>query len=92
METRVNKHQAYRSSLLKEGSSALKSSSKDTLSTTSSTLPINQVMDALNEDNDEVIFYKKKLKRKYLTISIIVCGSVILIAVISIIAAFVFRG
>lgn len=93
--SRVDKYSNYRNSLIKEGAQVLTTSSKshprtETLGATT-TLPLDQVIETIDEENDEINFYKKQLRKKYLTITILSIVSVVLIAVIAIVAIVLFR-
>jgi len=95
-QTRVSKYQDYRSSLIREGTESFKVETKHpsrytNTDSVTSTLPIEQVMEQIKEENSEVTFYKRKIKKKYLTISIIVCVAIIAVSIILIIAILLWR-
>lgn len=72
METRVQKYNTYRASLIKEGSTYVKD--KETYQTTN-TLPLNEVMNVAKEE-------KKTINKKKLNLILIIIGILILIAII----------
>ena len=95
--SRVQKFKDYRNSLIKEDALVLETpendnNSKHSSSTyeTTSTLPISQVMDALNEDESEAAFIKKAKQRKILAISLTIVGLLALTAGIIVFAILVF--
>ena len=56
-ETRVSRYQEYRQSFIKEGAIPLETSNEETsfdISATTSTLPIDDVINAVQEDNSKV--------------------------------------
>ena len=87
---RVEKHKEYRTKLIHEGTSGLVRSERVRLSSTE-TLPFDTVMETVKEENYEVETVKKQLKKKYLTITLIVCGAAVLLTAIGIIAVFFFK-
>jgi len=92
--TRVEKHQQYRNSLIQEGTAVIKEKNDRYISSkigTTTTLPIDQVIESINDHDDQLFLSKKKLKKKYQTITIIICSAVILIAIIAIIAVVLWR-
>lgn len=97
-ETRVAKYKKYRQSLSKDGSPVLetpKSSKKKDASEkamdTTSTLPIDVVINSLDEDKKQVAFLRKRKWRRILLISACVLGGLLLIAGIIVFACLVFH-
>ena len=94
--SRVQKFKEYRNSLIKEEAPDFEipksSSPEETIleeKDATSTLPIDQVMDAINEDVDEE-FLRRQKKRKIFLISLISLGILLLIAGIVVFAVLVF--
>lgn len=94
-ETRVNKYKEYRRSLLKGDTEILKTDSsvsqekqnKQVLETTS-TLPLDQVMDKIEQDEEQVAFLKKTKQKKILNIvlysflAFVACSALALILIL----------
>lgn len=82
--SRVQKYKEYRNSMIKEDCPDLETPEKEEQKVvnsnrnTTSTLPMDQVMDSLNNEESENEFLKKEKRKRVLTISLIVSGLVIL--------------
>ena len=62
METRIQRHKKYRAELIKEGSDvAMK---EKPLMTTTTALPIKEVMDMVEDDKKNLSYYKKQRNMK----------------------------
>lgn len=94
-ETRVNKYKEYRRTLLKGDTEILKTSASVTpeksdkqVFDTTSTLPIDQVMDKIEQNDEQVAFLKKaKLKRMltiflYVFLAFVACAALAVILVL----------
>lgn len=86
-ETRVAKYKKYRQSLTKDNSPVLETtkSNKKKVSpekalNTTSTLPIDQVIDTIEEDKKQVAFLKKRAIKKILIISSFSFGAFLIVA------------
>ena len=81
-ETRVDRYKEYRKSFIKEGSIVLESSEEDTLdvSATTSTLPMDSVIDAVQGQEQEAAFLKHKRQKANLKIILEVAVVVLLLA------------
>ena len=96
-KSRVQKFQDYRNSLIKEGAPILEtpennnSNAKNYVYETTSTLPIDEVINALDKEDDEAVFIKKAKQRQILFYSLIGAGLLIVIAGIIVFAILVFR-
>lgn len=99
-ETRVSKYKEYRDSMIKENSIPLdtpkkSNSSKSTIDINeharTSTIPLDQVMDSLNEDEKQEAFLKKRRLKKTLKIALIVGIVAVVAAVLIIFGVIVFR-
>jgi len=94
--SRIQKFKDYRNSLIKEEAPDLetpKSSSNIDIGSdpkeSTSTLPIDQVMDKMNE-TDESLFLKKRKRVRILQYSLVVLGLLLLTAGIIVFAVLVF--
>ena len=95
--SRVNKYKDYRNSMVKDDSPALETIENTTVEIansrfeTTSTLPMDEVIHALNEeDPEEEIALKKEKKKKILIYSLTILGLVLLTAGIIVFAILVF--
>lgn len=86
-ETRVAKYKKYRQSLTKDNSPVLettksnkKKDSPEKALNTTSTLPIDQVIDTIEEDKKQVAFLKKRTRKKILIISSFSFGALLIVA------------
>ena len=95
--SRIQKFKEYRNSLIKEDSLILDETKSDEFNLkssqfeTTSTLPMDQVIDALEEDKDEEFYVKKAKKRTFLKFLFIGLGLAIVIAGIIVFAVLVFK-
>lgn len=97
-ETRVTKFKKYRQSFSQENAPVFETSksnkkkepSDKTFSTTS-TLPIDEVISTLEEDKKQVAFLKKRQRRKILMIILIALGVSIVVAGLIVWAVLIFR-
>ena len=95
--SRIQKFKDYRNSLIKEDAPVLSTPENDDLNTnsdvfeTTSTLPMDQVMSALNESEDEVVFIKKAKRRRFIINLLITIGILIVVACIVVFAVILFR-
>lgn len=94
--SRIQKFKDYRNSLIKEDVPAFetpeteKDDKQSNIYETTSTLPMDQVISALNEDDSEAVFIKKAKHRKILIYSLTILGIAVVIAGIVIFAILVF--
>ena len=63
METRIQRHKKYRAELIKEGSEV---SIKEKPLMTTTTLPIKDVIDMVEDDKKTLSYYKRKRNEKVL--------------------------
>ena len=95
--SRVQKYKEYRSSMIKEDSPVLEtnpienSEERSANRNTTSTLPMDQVIDSLKNEEDVEAFDKKEKRRRILIISLIVAGLVVLTAAIIVIGILLWR-
>lgn len=89
-ETRVKKYKEYRDSMIKEDAISIEtvrnsenSHTRKALDTsTTSALPISQVMGVLEEDQEEQAFKKKRKKQTILKIALIVVAAMVTLALL----------
>ena len=94
--SRVQKFKEYRDSLIKEGAPVLNTTQNDdielgsSINETTSTLPLDEVISALEQENNEADFIKKAKKRRI--ISYVIFGGIVavIIALIIVFAVLVF--
>ena len=89
METRVEKYKQHRNSLMKEGTENLETPSENlkhhsTVNTTS-TLPLNEVIKQIDQEEDKNYQLHKKEKKKKVIIQIIIASSIALVAIAAVI-------
>ena len=92
--SRIQKFKEYRNSLIKEGSAVIeeeKSQDNHSQFETTSTLPMDQVIEALEEDHDDVDYVKKARRRTILKYVLIGLGLALVIAGIIVFAVLVFK-
>lgn len=96
--SRVQKFKDYRNSLIKEETPVLetpksspKTETKISQKETTSTLPMDEVIQSLQEDNDEVVFLRKRRIKKAIWISAIVVLGLLLIGGITVFGILVWR-
>lgn len=92
-ETRVSKYKDYRNSLIKDGSVSFEtpSQNQDYINrTTTSTLPMDEVLKTLETPQEEVVFSKNRRKQKVLLIGGLSLLGVLLITGIIIFAVIAF--
>ena len=84
LETRVGKYKDYRASFVKENSPVFETQEEDfsnrsKTAATTSTLPMDEVIKTIENDNEEVAFLKKK-KRQFVLKVVLGCigGAIIL--------------
>ena len=97
-KSRLEKYKDYRNSILTEDAPVLETPKfhKDNKSSgvkmqTTSTLPMDQVMQALDENNNEVVFLRKNRKRKIILYSILIGIAVLIVATIVIVGIILFK-
>ena len=94
--SRIQRFKDYRNSLIKEDAPVLKTPENEEsindshIYETTSTLPMDQVMDALSEEGDEAVFHKKAKKRKIIIYSLTILGLLAVTAGIVVFAILVF--
>ena len=82
-DTRVNRYKEYRQSFIKEGAITVGGSDDDSgrdLSTTTSTLPVQEVIGVVQEKDQEEDLLKKSVIRKRIKIIVEISVAVIIIA------------
>lgn len=96
--SRVQKFKEYRNSLIKEDSPILNDNQnnndlaiKSSTTETTSTLPLDQVISAIEEDNSEAVFVKRARRQRIITYVIIGVGLGAVIALIIIFGIMVFK-
>ena len=93
-ETRVQRYKEYRNSFIKEGSIApnaeLDSETIDVRSTTS-TLPISEVIDAVKEEEQKDVLLKKSKKKHLVSIIIRIAIAVVLLLGLAVLGYFAWR-
>lgn len=94
--SRVQKFKEYRDSLIKEGAPVLNTTQNDdielssSINETTSTLPLDEVISALEQENNEADFIKKAKKRRIISYAIFGGIVAVIIALIIVFAALVF--
>lgn len=94
--SRVQKFKEYRDSLIKEGAPVLNTTQNDdielssSINETTSTLPLDEVISALEQENNEVDFIKKAKKRRIISYAIFGGIVAVIIALIIVFAVLVF--
>lgn len=93
-ETRVNRYKEYRQSFIKEGSIVLNDSDEGQLdvNATSSTLPIEEVIKSVQEDEMKVAFANNARRNRILKIAFKVAIAVIVIAGLVVLGYFAWRN
>ena len=93
-ETRVQRYKEYRNSFIKEGSIApnaeLDSETIDVRSTTS-TLPISEVIDAVKEEEQKDVLLKESKKKHLVSIIIRIAIAVVLLLGLAVLGYFAWR-
>lgn len=91
METRIQKHRKYRAELIKEGATTVDVNEKP--ASTTKTLPIQKVMDGLEEANlAKEYYYQKQHRIKILQFLVIVIIVVAVIVGVILFGIYAFRG
>ena len=97
-ETRIEKYKEYRNSILTENAPSLatpsnsqKSQKDDDSIKITSTLPMDEVMQALDNRDDEVVFLRKHHRRKVIMITIGSVLGVLLLAAIVVVGILLWR-
>lgn len=94
--SRVQKFKEYRDSLIKEGAPVLNTTQNDdielssSINETTSTLPLDEVISALEQENNEADFIKKAKKRRIISYAIFGGIVAVIIALIIVFAVLVF--
>lgn len=84
LETRVNKYRQYRNSATKDGSVSFENTPEtkfdNVLRCTTSTLPIDEVLKTIKDDEKEALIIKKQLRTKLMLkiLTIIGCSLVVI--------------
>ncbi len=92
--SRIQKFKEYRNSLIKEDSPVIEESTNEGNPShfeTTSTLPMDQVMEALVEEEDEEIYVRKAKRRTILKYVLIGLGLALVVAGIIVFAVLVFK-
>ena len=96
-QSRIERFKEYRNSIIKEGSVTFDESNEQDIPIesedfdTTSTLPMDEVMKNVNDNEREAIFINQQKKKKILRIVLIVTGLVVLTAGIIIFAILVWK-
>ena len=94
--SRFKKFKEYRDSLIKEGAPVLNTTQNDdielgsSINETTSTLPLDEVISALEQENNESDFIKKAKKRRIISYAIFGGIVAVIIALIIVFAVLVF--
>ena len=94
--SRVQKFKEYRDSLIKEGAPVLNTTQNDdielssSINETTSTLPLDEVISALEQEINEADFIKKAKKRRIISYAIFGGIVAVIIALIIVFAVLVF--
>ena len=89
METRIQRHKKYRAELIKEGSEV---SIKEKPLMTTTTLPIKDVIDMVEDDNKTIHYYKKKRIEKLFLYILLVLLLIACIVGVIILGIYAFGG
>ncbi len=92
--SRIQKFKEYRNSLIKEDSPVIEEPTNEGNPShfeTTSTLPMDQVMEALVEEEDEEIYVRKAKRRTILKYVLIGLGLALVVAGIIVFAVLVFK-
>ena len=94
-ETRVDRYKEYRNSFIKEGAVAPNSldAQQDTIDVhaTTSTLPIDEVMNVVHEENEKDVLYKQIKRKNLIKLLIKIAISIILIGGLVVLGIFAWR-
>lgn len=94
-ETRVEKYREYRKSVIKDGSVTIEkpqdSNTENVLRCTTSTLPIDEVLKAVDSDEKERLIIKKRLRKKLMTYIGFACALTLLFVGLIIFGILVWR-
>lgn len=90
-ETRVSRYQEYRQSFIKEGSIVSSEDAGGDLSSTTSTLPIDEVITTVKEEERKVDLDKKAKRRHVIGIIVKVSIAVLVVAGLIILGIFAWR-
>ena len=98
-ETRIEKYKEYRNSILTEDAPSLHTSTKSSSGQKSddnslkitSTLPMDEVMQALDNQDDELVFLRKHHRRKVISIVLASVFGVLLLAAIIVVGILLWR-
>ena len=97
-ETRIEKYKDYRNSILTENAPSLETpkanksnKGEDNSLKITSTLPMDEVMQALGNQNDEVVYLRKHHRRKVIFVSLMSVLGVLLLAAIIVVGILLWR-
>lgn len=98
--TRVQKYKNYRNSLIKEDAPVLETPISNShinnkkgkkFETTTSTLPLDEVISATNEETEEDVFLKKRKRTRFIKNALLVFTIVVIVSLIVILGIFIFN-
>lgn len=97
--TRVQKYKNYRNSLIKEDAPVLETTisnsninNKDKkFETTTSTLPLDEVISAASEEKEEDVFIKRRKRNRFIKTALLVFGILVIVSLIVILGICLFK-
>ena len=89
METRIQRHKNYRAELIKEGSNV---SIKEKPLTTTTALPIKEVIDMVEDDKKTRAYYSRQRNERIIKFSLLVLLLVVVIVGIIMFGIYAFGG
>ena len=93
-ETRVSRYQEYRQSFIKEGAIPLETSEEETgidISATTSTLPIDEVIEAAHEEENRIAEANKARRNHIIKIVVEITVAVLVVAGLVVLGIFAWR-
>lgn len=98
-ESRIEKYKEYRNSITSDGAPVLEtpklnkntSTYKEDKRLSTSTLPMDQVIQGLQQENDEVVFLRKRKRKQIILYTLAIIFGLAVIAAIVVIGILLFR-
>ena len=89
METRIQRHKKYRAELIKEGSSTIL---KEKPTSTTTALPIKEVMDMVEDDKKTLSYYKRQRNERVAKFVLLILLLIVCIVGIIMFGIYAFGG
>ena len=93
-DTRVNRYKEYRQSFIKEGSISIEGDSVNTvidINATTSTLPMEQVITAVQEEERQIAFMKSERRKNHIKLIVKFSVAVLVVAGLVVLGIFAWR-